>query len=232
MHRLPTLPLRASRATIRSGVSHRDRPLPRVRLAVNHDRPTIDHRERLWDRARKNAAAPSAIFFQKTESDLTRSCAQRLAGTRQSEGRFLSAAPWSVFLWNDPQARRRVKNVALCFREICSPSRERCLLLKVFSFGLVNDRKLHASDHMRGVRATGYRNRCLPTLAPTMAPRSRCTISTDGGSGGTFAPILVADPKGIGPAGTWCDLILEPPTAWQCGGEITASRRHAQRGKR
>jgi hypothetical protein len=33
----------------------RSRPRPR------------DHRERLWDRAKKNRAAPSAIFFQKTE---------------------------------------------------------------------------------------------------------------------------------------------------------------------
>jgi hypothetical protein len=38
-----------------------------IRVPVDH--PTIDHRERLRDRARKNRAAPSAIFFQKTESD-------------------------------------------------------------------------------------------------------------------------------------------------------------------
>jgi hypothetical protein len=48
----------------------------------------------------KNRVAPSAIFFQKTKAILRH---------QEGERRFLSAAPWSVFLWNDPQARKRVK---------------------------------------------------------------------------------------------------------------------------
>ena len=72
-----------------------------------------DHRERLWDRARK--IAPHHLrFFSKHR--------KRFCGTR-NEGRFLSAAPWTVFLWNDPQARRRV-NVAFGHyedvRAVCS----------------------------------------------------------------------------------------------------------------
>jgi hypothetical protein len=74
---------------------------------------TIDHCERLWDRARK--IAPHHLrFFSKHR--------KRFCGTR-NEGRFLSAAPWTVFLWNDPQARRRV-NVAFGHyedvRAVCS----------------------------------------------------------------------------------------------------------------
>src|SRR5215831_17349065 len=38
---------------------------------------TIDHRDRRWDRAEKNRAAPSAIFFQKTESDFAARGRQR-----------------------------------------------------------------------------------------------------------------------------------------------------------
>jgi hypothetical protein len=41
-----------------------------LRGAVSTRTPTIDHRERLWDRARQNRVAPSAIFFKnKKRSD-------------------------------------------------------------------------------------------------------------------------------------------------------------------
>jgi ribosomal protein L39E len=40
-----------------------------LRGAVSTRSPTIDHRERLWDRARRNRVAPSAVFL-KTKSDL------------------------------------------------------------------------------------------------------------------------------------------------------------------
>jgi hypothetical protein len=42
---------------------------PRSRVLSDHRvRQPSDHRERLWDRARKNRATPSAIFFQKKKA--------------------------------------------------------------------------------------------------------------------------------------------------------------------
>jgi hypothetical protein len=49
---------------------------------------------------RENRVAPSAIFFKKPKAILRH---------KEGERRFLWAAPWSVFLWNDAQARRRIK---------------------------------------------------------------------------------------------------------------------------
>jgi hypothetical protein len=57
-----------------------------IRVPVDH--PTIDHRERLWDRARK--IAPHHLrFFYKNESNLTRSSSQRLGRTRLRRRRAL-----------------------------------------------------------------------------------------------------------------------------------------------
>jgi hypothetical protein len=53
-------------------------------VPIDHRPSTIDHRERLWDRARK-IASHHLRFFSKTESDLTRSGAQRLGGTRRAK---------------------------------------------------------------------------------------------------------------------------------------------------
>jgi hypothetical protein len=64
------------------------RPSPRVRPAVNHYRRTIDHRERLWDRARKIAPHHLRFLFQKAESDLTRS----YLGLRNRHARGVSVA--------------------------------------------------------------------------------------------------------------------------------------------
>jgi hypothetical protein len=50
------------------------------------DRPTIDHRERLWDHARKIAPHHLRFFFKKPKAIWTRSCAQRLDGTRRAKG--------------------------------------------------------------------------------------------------------------------------------------------------
>ena len=113
------------------------------------------------------------------------------------------------------QISNQAAYVSQCFRKICSPSRERCHLLKMFS-GLVNDIKLRASDHMRGIRTTGYRKSMPPYLGTDDgSPVSLYNLDAWGLSpaAGTFAPIrfwMLADPKGIGSAGTWCDLILEP----------------------
>ena len=67
-----------------------DRDYPRVR------RPS-DHRERLWVRGARSRAAHRRIFSKKTEAIVTRSCSQRLSGTRKRRG--VSSRPHHVCYW-------------------------------------------------------------------------------------------------------------------------------------
>jgi hypothetical protein len=64
-----------------SGLSARNRDLNRAHPRA---RRPFDHRDRLWDRARK-IASHHLRFFSKTR--------KRFCGTRKAKGRFLSATP-------------------------------------------------------------------------------------------------------------------------------------------